>query len=120
MKCLRKLSSIAVSFTAASLLSSIPLLQADEGDLSLPMDSLTPELLSEQRGRADVEFSYQVNDSEQNALLQDNIISDSVTGDNTISGGAFSGMSGISTVIQNTGNQVIIQDTTMVNVMFNQ
>jgi hypothetical protein len=37
-------------------------------------------------------------------------------GDNVISGQAFSNSSGIATVIQNTGNNVLIQNSTIVNV----
>ena len=39
------------------------------------------------------------------------------TGGNTISAGAFSNMNGIATVIQNSGNQVLIQNATVVDVM---
>jgi len=40
----------------------------------------------------------------------------STNGTNTISGTAFSGASGIATVIQNSGNQVLIQNATIVDV----
>lgn len=39
-------------------------------------------------------------------------------GNNTISDGAFANSSGIATVIQNSGNNVLIQDNTVVNVTF--
>lgn len=39
-------------------------------------------------------------------------------GANTIDGQALSGMYGIGTVVQNSGNQVIIQDATNVNLQF--
>jgi len=39
------------------------------------------------------------------------------TGGNSIDGSAFSGMSGIATVIQNSGNQVLIQNATVVDVI---
>lgn len=39
------------------------------------------------------------------------------TGGNSIGGNAFSGMSGIATVIQNSGNQVLIQNATVVDVI---
>jgi len=38
-------------------------------------------------------------------------------GANSISGSAFSGMNGIATVIQNSGNQVLIQNATVVDVI---
>ena len=39
------------------------------------------------------------------------------TGANLIDGSAFSGMNGIATVIQNSGNQVLIQNATVVDVI---
>lgn len=39
------------------------------------------------------------------------------TGGNSIGGSAFSGMNGIATVIQNSGNQVLIQNATVVDVI---
>ena len=40
-----------------------------------------------------------------------------MTGGNSIHGDAFSGMNGIATVIQNSGNQVLIQNATVVDVI---
>jgi hypothetical protein len=40
------------------------------------------------------------------------------TGDNAISGTSFQGSAGLPTVIQNTGNNVLIQNATIVNVQF--
>lgn len=39
------------------------------------------------------------------------------TGNNSIGGSAFSNMNGIATVIQNSGNQVLIQNATVVDVI---
>lgn len=47
-----------------------------------------------------------------------NVAEDVVTGSNAINGGAFANTSGISTVIQNTGNNVLIQNGMVVNVQF--
>jgi hypothetical protein len=41
-----------------------------------------------------------------------------VTGLNDLSGNSFAGAAGLSTVIQNTGNNVLIQNATIVNVQF--
>ncbi|WP_254423937.1 hypothetical protein [Rhodanobacter sp. C03] len=41
-----------------------------------------------------------------------------VTGLNDMSGNSFAGSAGLSTVIQNTGNNVLIQNATIVNVQF--
>jgi hypothetical protein len=39
-----------------------------------------------------------------------------LTGDNALNGGSFNGAAGLNTVIQNTGNGVLIQNATIVNV----
>jgi len=60
------------------------------------------------------EISNEIN---ENARLSGNRVGSNVTtGANRISGGSFAGSSGISSVIQNTGNNVIIQDSTQVNI----
>jgi hypothetical protein len=50
-----------------------------------------------------------------NAKLFDNAAIGNVTGHNTITEGAFAGASGLPTVIQNSGNNVIIQSGTVLN-----
>ncbi|MET0807456.1 MAG: hypothetical protein ABWX93_01735 [Pseudoxanthomonas sp.] len=51
-------------------------------------------------------------------LVGGNVAEDVVTGSNAINGDAFANTSGISTVIQNTGNNVLIQNGMVVNVQF--
>jgi hypothetical protein len=41
-----------------------------------------------------------------------------LTGDNAINGTSFAGAAGLPTVIQNSGNNVLIQNATIVNVQF--
>ena len=53
-----------------------------------------------------------------NGRVSDNVADGVVSGDNTLGGGAFAGASGISTVIQNSGSNVLIQNATIVNVQF--
>lgn len=50
------------------------------------------------------------------AEVGDGSFSSVVTGANAISSNAFAGMSGIGTVVQNSGNQVVIQNSTIFNV----
>lgn len=50
-----------------------------------------------------------------NATLFENSAKGNVTGHNTITEGAFVGASGLPTVIQNSGNNVIIQNGTVLN-----
>ena len=49
-------------------------------------------------------------------VVADNHASDLVTGQNVITDGALSGAAGLPTVIQNSGNNVLIQNATIVNV----
>ena len=61
----------------------------------------------------------QNNDNLSGTVSNDNA-SQATTGNNLISGGAFSGASGIPSVIQNTGNNVLIQNGVIVNVQMKQ
>jgi len=49
------------------------------------------------------------------ATLSDNQAINNVTGSNYVTTGAFSNSSGFSTVVQNSGNNVIIQSATIIN-----
>jgi hypothetical protein len=55
------------------------------------------------------------NDTQLKGAVSNNQATNVVTGNNTISDGAFAGAAGISTVIQNSGNNVLIQNATIVN-----
>lgn len=90
-------------------------------DLLLGAPTLSADQLEAANGRQGVPLQWQVNDTEQNATVTDNVLQGNVvTGDNSISDHAFDNMSGVATVIQNTGNQVVIQDSTQINVLINQ
>ncbi len=70
--------------------------------------------LDTQRGGADL-VPTTVNANFLNAKLYDNTAKDNVTGNNSIMGNAFAGASGIPIVIQNSGNNVIIQNGMVLN-----
>ncbi len=70
--------------------------------------------LDTQRGGADP-VPTTVNANFLNAKLYDNIAKNNVTGNNSIMGNAFAGASGIPIVIQNSGNNVIIQNGMVLN-----
>ncbi|WP_460877393.1 hypothetical protein [Rhodanobacter koreensis] len=53
-----------------------------------------------------------------NGTVSNNSADHVVTGSNAISSGSFSGAAGLPMVIQNTGNNVLIQNATIVNVQF--
>lgn len=67
--------------------------------------------LAERRGGSGV-----VNQNRLNGVVANNSASQLTTGTNLISEGAFAGSSGLPTVIQNSGNNVLIQNSTIVNV----
>lgn len=50
--------------------------------------------------------------------VEDNTANNVFGGSNTIGGGSFDGASGINTIIQNSGTNVLIQSATIVNVNF--
>lgn len=70
------------------------------------------KLLEGQRGGADVRV---VNASTTDGAVHDNEAYNVRTGSNWISGGALAGSAGIPVVVQNSGNNVLIQNSTIVN-----
>ncbi|MFO0698619.1 MAG: hypothetical protein U0236_05275 [Nitrospira sp.] len=70
--------------------------------------------LDTQRGGTDT-GPVTINANMLNAKLFNNKATDNVTGNNTIAGGAFAGANGLPIVIQNSGNNVIIQSGTVLN-----
>ena len=58
---------------------------------------------------------FQLSEANLSAQMSDNQASSNITGSNIVSSQAFSGSTGIPTVIQNSGNNVIIQNATILN-----
>jgi hypothetical protein len=73
-----------------------------------PVDA---KALAMKRGGADV-----VNDMLLKGVVAGNRASDLTTGNNVIADGAFTGTVGLPMVIQNSGNGVLIQNATIINV----
>jgi hypothetical protein len=73
-----------------------------------PVDS---KVLATRRGKADV-----VNDMLLKGVVADNRASNLTTGNNVIAEGSFTGMVGLPLVVQNSGNGVLIQNATIINV----
>lgn len=69
-------------------------------------------------GLADLRGGAVKNEQTLDGLVRDNQAYNLTTGGNLISEGAFAGSSGLATVIQNSGNNVLIQNSTIVNVQF--
>jgi hypothetical protein len=68
-------------------------------------------LASQRGGQGDAFF----NDSRARATISNTSTSNLATGTNAISEGAFANSNGLPMVIQNTGNNVIIQNSTILN-----
>ena len=69
------------------------------------------QALEQYRGREGLQLNIQ----ETRATLSDNVASRNQTGHNTISDGSFSGAVGFPVAVQNTGNNVIIQNAFIIN-----
>jgi hypothetical protein len=78
-------------------------------------ETVLSEELDQARGREGVDITTLSNMNVQ-ATLSDNQAGNNVNGYNIIDHGSFTRASGITSVIQNTGNNVIIQDSTIVTV----
>ena len=77
----------------------------------LGVKAVDAKVLARKRGGSDV-----VNDMQLKGVVSDNRAVNVTTGGNFITDGAFSGTSGLPMVVQNTGNNVLIQNATIVNV----
>ena len=66
------------------------------------------------RGGAEVDLT--LNDLKSKGVVSDNYASNLLTGSNIVSDGSFAGAAGFSTVVQNSGNNVLIQNATIINV----
>lgn len=77
----------------------------------LGLKPLDAKALATKRGGTKV-----LNDMNLKGVVADNHLSELMTGNNTISGGSFEGAVGLPMVIQNSGNSVLIQNATIVNV----
>ena len=81
--------------------------------------NVEPVLSSElggEYGRGGVVVNTTFNKVNVGAKLTDNIATNNVNGFNGIDHGSFAGSRGFTSVIQNTGNQVVIQNSTIVNI----
>ena len=81
-----------------------------------PAAMVSDETLSVQRAKGEDGGSKGVDGGSQGAGGGPSCSLCTANGTSTISGTAFQGASGVITVVQNTGNQVFLQTTTVVNV----
>lgn len=109
-----------VIFTAAVLstkVSAQELLQAEKRiseSIDLGEWSMDSQALDGIRAREGTSTFEQMNESDQRAWLEQNRLQSHMTGNNIMHESAMR-IEGIGSVIQNSGNQVIIQDTTQIN-----
>ena len=101
----RLLALMVLAFAPALATAASP----QVGSLGAPVPEST---LSQYRGARDITFNLQNTE----AQLHDNQAVNTISGNNQVAGQAFSGSNGLPTVIQNSGNNVIIQSATIVNV----
>lgn len=104
--------------------SETPSAATGETDILELGQPMTEEGLGRQDGRQDIEIdqvSMQMTEMQSSATMSGNNLSalDSsiTTGLNSIAGGAFTNANGIVTVIQNSGNQVLIQNDMILNLL---
>ena len=99
--------------TAVSLaLFSATPLHAEDQDAArdaILSRTVPADVLSAQRGRATEVLTFMGIDG----LVTDNVAIDTITGKNVITSGAFTNASGLTTAIQNSGNNVLIQNATI-------
>lgn len=74
--------------------------------------AVSAQVLAKHRGG----HFFQIGEAQLSAQLQGNQASNNVTGMNIVTQQAFYGASGIPTIVQNSGNNVIIQNATILNV----
>ncbi len=91
-------------------------LSAYADDIEISHEELSNVLLESSRGgEYQIDIDNMVANSEIKGLSVGNSVSNSVTGNNIIASGALMESSGITSVIQNSGNNVLIQNATVVN-----
>ena len=80
-------------------------------------DTLSSEELNSERAKQKIEVDrIQINDQDLNGTVSDNTAIGNTTGHNSITGDAFSGAAGFISSVQNSGNNVLIQNSTIINV----
>jgi len=133
MQCLRKMFWLPISMVFAfpvlaedadnNAEAIVEAAEAIESDALLEMDTfeeggtLSDEELNSQRARENIQVeSITINDQDQDGDVTDNVAIGNTNGDNLINGEAFSNSSGFLSTVQNTGNNVLIQNSTIINV----
>ncbi|WP_261815320.1 carbon storage regulator [Vibrio gallicus] len=84
-------------------------------EIALPDSAVTIDVMEQSRGKQHLDLDFTSLASDVDGISTGNVAKNTVNGSNILSSGAFADSSGISSVIQNTGNNVLIQNSTVVN-----
>jgi hypothetical protein len=110
------------SLIAFALLMPVGMVYAASGIGLMVEDTYLPhaeraslEELDKATGREGIDVTT-INNMNVRALLAGNRATNNASGFNSIDNGSFVGASGMFSVIQNSGNNVLIQDSTIINV----
>ena len=110
------LSMVALAVALAATCGRVGTAHAEDANpgagLRLGSKAVPLAVLEQQRGGADVHLS----DIKAVGSVSEVKAYDLTTGNNVVDGGSFSGASGLPTVIQNSGNGVLIQNALILNV----
>lgn len=87
---------------------------------AIELQQVDSAALETARGGMDTTSNTVLNEIHANGTISNNQAYNLTTGGNSIAGGAFSGANGLSTVVQNSGNNVLIQNSTIINIQFQQ
>jgi hypothetical protein len=101
----------AVAAAPAAPAESTAAVVVPERPLVFGVKPVDLKVLARKRGGADV-----INDMQLKGVVADNRAINVTTGNNFITDGAFANTSGVPLIVQNTGNNVLIQNATIVNV----
>lgn len=89
---------------------------ADELDILANSDALSDDMMTQSRGG---QYELKIDNIQANSDMYGDVAGNgaynNTTGDNIIDAGSFSNASGVLNVVQNTGNNVLIQNATVVN-----
>ena len=95
--------------------SGTELLVQEEEVYPFQAERVSAEELDNVRGRGGIDVTT-LNNMNVRALVDGNTATNNASGFNFIDNGSFVGASGMFSVIQNSGNNVLIQDSTILNV----
>lgn len=98
---------------AAPALEAVPApaAAASEGASLMGAEPIDVQVLAQKRGGTEV-----FNDMQLQGTVSENAAVNVATGSNLITEGSFAGAAGLPMVVQNTGNNVLIQNATILNI----